>query len=153
MFKLSENNEIDRIVSTCVYIRYSPSEISTTNPPDSQVYNNIPKEDNVISLLSSYVELNSDVLHAATNNRYVDRDDIRLVNLGPISLYSNYKLSTSSGKQLEKNDHAHFVCLMYKLITSARGSDDLSFGFVCDRGRRQRELTDNKNFKGKHHVR
>ena len=41
---------------------------------------------------------------------------------------------------------------MYKLITSARNSDDLSIGFDRDRGRRQRELTNNKNIKGKYHV-
>ena len=42
---------------------------------------------------------------------------------------------------------------MYKLITSSRGSDDLSIGFDRDRGRRQRELTNNKNVKGNCHVR
>ena len=88
-----------------------------------------------------------------TNNRYVDGDDKRLVNLGPIALISNYKLTTSSGKHIENIDHAHIVSLMYKLITSSRGSDDLSIGFDRDRGRRQRELTNNKSRKGKYHVR
>ena len=41
---------------------------------------------------------------------------------------------------------------MYKLLTSSKGSDDLSIGFDCDRNRRQRELTINKTQKGKHHV-
>ena len=41
---------------------------------------------------------------------------------------------------------------MYKLITSSRNSDDLYIGFDRDRGRRQRELTTNKNMKGKNHV-
>ena len=41
---------------------------------------------------------------------------------------------------------------MYKLITSSRGSDDLSIGFDRDRNRRQRDLTNNKNIKGKYHV-
>ena len=41
---------------------------------------------------------------------------------------------------------------MYKLINSARNTDDLSSGFDRDRGRRQRELTNDKNMKGKHHV-
>ena len=94
-----------------------------------------------------------DVLHAATNNRYVDGNDIRLVNLGPYALFSNYKLTSSSGKHLENIDHAHIVCLMYKLITSSKGSDDLSIRFDRDRGRRQRELTTHKSQKGKYHVR
>ena len=153
MFKLSEKCSINRDILKCDYIRYSPSEISTINTPNSQVYINIPREDSVISLLNSYLELNFDVLHAVTNNRYVDGNDIRLVNLGPYALFSNYKLTTSSGKHLENIDHALIVCLMYKLINSSKGSDDLSIGFDRDRGRRQRELTNNKTQKGKYHVR
>ena len=153
MFKLSEKYSINRDILKCDYIRYSPSEISTINTANSQVYINIPREDSVISLLISYLELNFDVLHAATNNRYVDGNDIRLVNLGPIAVFSNYKLTTSSGKHLENNDHAHIVSLMYKLITLSKGSEDLSIGFDRDRNRRQRELTNKKTQKGKYHVR
>ena len=42
---------------------------------------------------------------------------------------------------------------MYKLITSATNSDDLSIRFDRDRGRRQRELTNNRNLKGKYLIR
>ena len=154
MFKLNEKYEINRDILKCDYIRYSPSEISTINTANSQVYINIPREDSVISLLNSYLELNLDVLHAAApNNRYADGNDIRLVNLGPIGLFSNYKLTTSSGKHLENIDHAHIVSLMYKLLTSSKGSDDLSIGFDRDRTRRRNELTNNKNIKGKYHIR
>ena len=153
MFKLSEKYELNRDILKCDFIRYSPSEISTINTANSQVYINIPREDSVISLLNSYIELNFDVLHAATNNRYADGNDIRLVNLGPIGLFSNYKLTTSSGKHLENIDHAHIVSLMYKLLTSSKGSDDLSIGFDRDRNRRQRELTNNKTQRGKYHIR
>ena len=148
MFKLIENYEIDGRILKCDYIRYSPAEISTINTANSQIYINIPREDSVISLLNSYLELNFDVLHAATNNRYVDGNDIRLVNLGVIALFSNYKLTTSSGKHLENIDHAHIVSLMYKLLTSSKGSDDLSICFDRDRNRRQRELTKTKLRKG-----
>ena len=153
MFKLNEKYENNRDILKCDYIRYSRSEISTKNTPNSQVFINIPREDSVISLLNSYLELNFDVLHAATNNRYVDGNNIRLVNLGPIALFSNYKLTTSSGQHLENIDHAHVVSLIYKLLTSSRGNDDLSFGVDRDRNRRQRELTNNKTQKGKFLVR
>ena len=153
MFKLNEKYEINRDILKCDYIRYSPSEISTINTANSQVYINIPREDSVISLLNSYLEINFDVLHAATTNRYIDGNDIRLVNLGPIAFFSNYKLATSTGKHLENIDHAHIVSLMYKLLTSSKGSDDLSIGFDRDRNKRQRELTNNKTQKGKFHVR
>ena len=153
MFKLNEKYEINRDILKCDYIRYSPSEISPINTTNSKVYINIPREDSVISLSNSYLELDFDVLHAGTNNRYVDGNNIRLVNLGPIGLFSNYKLTTSSGKHLENIDHAHIVSLMFKLLTSSKGSDDLSIGFDRDRNRRQRELTNNKTQKGKYHVR
>ena len=153
MFKLSEKDEVDRKILKCDYIRYSPSEMSTINTPNSQKHINIPREDSVISLLNSYIELNFDVLKAATSNRYADADDIRLINLGSIALFSNYKLTTSSGKHLEIIDHAHIVCLMYKLLSSSRDSDDLSIGFDRIRDRRKRELKNNKTQKGKNHLR
>ena len=109
MFKISEKYEIDRRILKCDYNRYSPSEMSTINTPNSQIYINIPREDSVISLLNSYLELNFYVLHAATGNRYVDGDDIRIVNLGPIALFSNQKLTNSSGKHLEGINHTHIV--------------------------------------------
>ena len=153
MFKLSENYEIDRRILKCDYIRYSPAEISTINTANSQIYINIRREDSVISLLNSYLELSFDVLRVDNSNRYVDANDIRLVNLGPIALFSNYKLTTSSGKHLEEISHAHIVSLMYKLLTSCKDSDDLSIGFDRNRGRRKNELTNNKTIRGKYHIR
>ena len=154
MFKLSEKYEVDRKKLKCDFIRYPPSEISTINTPNSQIYVIIPREDSVISLLNSYIEISFDVLKAATDSdRYADTDDMRLINLGPIALFSNYKLTTSSGKHLENIDHAHVVSLMYKLLSSSRDSDDLSNGFHRDRDRRKLELLDNKTQKGKFHLR
>ena len=80
MFKLSEKYEVDQKILKIDYIRYSPSEISTINTPNSQIYINIPREDSLISLLNSYNQINFDVLKAATSNRYVDTDDLRLIN-------------------------------------------------------------------------
>ena len=70
-------------------------------------------------MLKSYLDLNFDVLHAATNNRYVDNNDKWLINLAAIALISNLKLTTSFGKHLENIDHAHIISLMYKLLTSS----------------------------------
>ena len=126
MFKLSEKYQIDRKTLNCDFIRYSPSEISTKNTPNSQIYKIIPREESVFYLLNSYLEKIFDALHAATGNRYVDNNDIRLGNVGPIALCSKYKLATSSGKHLEKIEHRHTASLMYQLLTSSRDSDDLS---------------------------
>ena len=147
-----KKEEINRSILKCDYIRYSPSEKTTKNTANSQIYINIQKEDSVISLLYSYIDLNFDVLHAATSNRYKDGNDTRLVNLGPIALFSNYKLTTSSGKHFEDISHAHIVSLMYQLKTSAKDTDDLCIGFDRDKNRRRNELTNNKNIKGKYRV-
>ena len=100
MFNLCEKYEVDRRILKCDHIRYSPSEISTTNTANSQIYINLPREDSVISLLNSYIDLNFDVVHAATNNRYADGNDIRLVNLGPVALFSNYRVVNQFRKTL-----------------------------------------------------
>ena len=78
-------------------------------------------------MLGTLLRLNFDVLNAATNNRYVNGNDIPLVIEGPIALFSNYKLASSSGKHIEEIDLAHTVFLIYKLLSSARSSDDFIY--------------------------
>ena len=152
MFKLNQKYEDNKNILKCDYIRYSPSEISTMNTANSQIYINIPGADAVISLLNSYLDLNFDVLHAANKDKFADGKDINLVNLGPIALFSNYKLTIKSANYLEEFSHAQIVSLMYNLITSARDSGDFPIAFDRDRGRIQRKLTKYKNIKGKYHV-
>ena len=89
MFKLNEKYEINRDILNCDYIRYSPSEISTINTANSQIFIIIARKVSLISLFKSYLDLNSDVLQAATKNRYVDGDDIWLINLAVIALFNN----------------------------------------------------------------
>ena len=153
MFKLNENYEVDRRNLKCDYIRYFSAQTSTINTPNSQIYINIPREDSVISLLISYLDSNFEVIKKADDSRYGNGNDIRLVNLGPIALFSNFKLTTSSGKHLEDISHAHLVSSMYKLITSSENSDDLSIGFDRSPNRRKDEPALNKRVKGKYHVR
>ena len=62
-------------------------------------------------------------------------------------------MTTSSEKHLEDISHTHIVSLMYRLITSAKYSDDLSICSDCSRDRRKQELTNNKTIKGKGHLR
>ena len=153
MFKLNETYEVDQKILKCDYIRYAPAEISTINTPNSQTYINIPREDSVISLLNSYLDLNFEVIKKTDDSRYGNGNDIRLVNLAPIALFSNFILTTSSGKHLEDFSHAHLVSLMYKLLTSSKNSDDLSIGFDRSSARRRVEITNDKNVNGKFHLR
>ena len=102
--------------------------------------------------MNSYLDLSFEVVKRADNSRYANGNDIRLVNLGPVALFSNLKLTTSGGKHLEAISHAHPVSLMSKLITSSKDSNDLSIGFDNSRNRRRDELALNENIKGKHHL-
>ena len=153
MFKLNENYEVDRRILKCDFISYSPAETSTINTPNSQIYINIPREDSVISLLNSYLDLNFEVIRKADNSRCASGSGIKLFILGPIPLFSNFKMTTSSGKHLEDISHAHLVSLMYKLITSSENSDDVSLGFDRSAARQRAEITTNKNVNGKFHLR
>ena len=104
-------------------------------------------------MLNSYLDLIFEVFRKTDNSGYANGNDIGVVNLGPIAFFSNFNLTTSSGKLLEDVSHAHFVSLMYILITSSKDSDDLSIGFDRCRNRRRDELAENKNIKGKYHIR
>ena len=136
MFELNEKYKVDRRFLKCDFDRYSSSKKCKIITANSQTYISIPGEDSVTSLLNSYLDLSFEVFRKADNSRYSDGNEILLVNLGPIAFISNYKLTTSSGKQLEDFSHAHIVSLMYKIIASTKDSDDLSTGFDRDHGRR-----------------
>ena len=90
-------------------------------------------------MISSYLDINFEVVKAAENSRYANDNDIRLSNSGPIASLRNYISTTSSGKHLGDTDHAHVVPSTYKLITGSKGSEYLSIGFNIDRELRQRE--------------
>ena len=104
-------------------------------------------------MLNSYLDLNIQVIKNAEKSTHANGNDKRLVNLGPIALSTNFKLTTSSGKHLEDIKHAHLVSLMYELIKSGKDSDDLSIGFDRSRNTRKDEIALNKNIKGKYHLR
>ena len=55
-------------------------------------------------------------------------------------------------EHLEKISHAHIVSLLYRFLSSSRGSDNLSIGFHRSHDRRKQELTNNKKIKGKYHL-
>ena len=151
MLKLNENYEVGGTILKGDYKRCSLAETSTTKTSNCQIYIyiNISREDSVISSSNRYRELNFEVIKKADNSTYANCDDIRLVILGPIALFSNFNLTTSSGEHLEDISHANIVSLMFKKIPSAKDSKESSLGFDRVRKRRQREITNNKNKKGK----
>ena len=65
----------------------------------------------------------------------------RLVESGPTALYSEFRIETSSEKKSESIGHRHVASLMYKILNSSFGQNDLSIGFESSSARRQGELS------------
>ena len=86
-----------------------------------------------------------DVVHAPSNNRHTNGDVIRAANLAPIALFSDHILASSIGKSLEDISRAQTVRVLYKLVPSSRGSDEMSIGFDRDREVKQQELNHKAN--------
>ena len=154
IFNLSQKHAVDRTILKCDYNRYTAPSLSLVNGENNQIFIDIPRDDSAISLKDSYLDLDFNVINrSVAHNRDVYGEHNRLVNLGSMVFFIKYRLTSSSGKEIEEIDNAHVICLMHKLISSSRDSDDLSSGFHRSIGVRERELTHNKTTKGNCHVR
>ena len=148
MFNISQKHAVDRRIVKCDYTRFTPQLLNLVNGETNQIFIEMPREDAAFSWKDSYLEFDFFVTHrAGAHNRYVDGDNIRLINLRPIALFKKYRLTYSCGKAIQEIDNAHVICLMHKLISSSRDSDDLSIGFPRSNGVRARELTNIKTTK------
>ena len=105
-----------------------------------------------LPLKDSYLEKEIDALRGNQNERFLAADKKRLANLGPIILFSDYKLSSSSGKEIEQIDQAHIACLLYNILTSPRDYEDLSIGFTREIIIRAEERIAIKRNHGNFHV-
>ena len=143
---------MDKPIHKIEFIKYSPSSLATINNNNSNISIIFPREDAYICLQNSYFSLEFEVLKN-DDTRYADGDQISLVNFGPVALFNEAKLTTSSGKHLEKVDNLHPISLMYKLLTSNQQTSQLLYGFEESQATRRQELTNNKTEKGTFFVR
>ena len=143
---------MDKPIHKIDFIKYSPSSLATINNKNSNISIIFPREDAYICLQNSYISLEFEVLKN-DDTRYADGDQISLVNFGPVALFSEAKLTTSSGKHLEKVDNLHPISLMIKLLTSTQQTSQLMYGFEESSTIRRQELTNNKTEKGTFFVR
>ena len=146
MFSLKNKYTLEKPIHKIDFIKYSPSSLATVNNTNSNISVSLPREDAYICLQSSFISLEFEGLKN-NNTRNIDGDEISLVNFGPISLFSEAKLTTSSGKHLEKVDTLHPIALMTKLLTSTSQTSQLLYGFEESTTIRRQELTNNKNEK------
>ena len=147
MFSLKSKYALEKPIHKIGFIKYSPSSLATINNVNSNISISLPREDAYICLQHSFISVEFEVLKN-DNTRYADGDEISLVNFGPVALFSEAKLTTSSGKHLEKVDNLHPICLMYKCLTSSQQTSQLMYGFEESTTIRRQELTTNKTEKG-----
>ena len=152
VFSLKNKYTLEKPIHKIDFIKYSPSSLATVNNTNSNISVSLPREDAYICLQNSFISLEFEVLKN-NNTRFADGDEISLVNFGPISLFSEAKLTTFSGKHLEKVDNLHLISLMYKCLTSTKSTSQLLYGFEESETIRRQELTNNKNEKGTFLVR
>ena len=152
LFSLKNKYAMDKPIHKIDFIKYSPSSLATINNNNSNISIIFPREDAYICLQNSYISLEFEVLKN-DDTRYADGDQISLVNFGPVALFSEAKLTTSSGKHLEKVDNLHPISLMHKLLTSNQQTSQLMYGFEESQATRRQELTTNKTEKGTFFVR
>ena len=143
---------MDKPIHKIDFIKYSPSSLATINNNNSNISIIFPREDAYICLQNSYISLEFEVLKN-DDTRNADGNQISLVNFGPVALFSEAKLTTSSGKHLEKVDNLHPISLMYKFLTSNQQTSQLMYGFEESQATRRQELTNNKTEKGTFFVR
>ena len=152
MFASKSKYTLDKPVHKIYFIKYSPSSLATVNKANSNISISLPREDAYECLQNSYNSLEFE-LPKNDNTRYTNGDEISLVNFGPVALFSEAKLTTSSGKHLENVDNLHRISLLIKLLTSTQQTSQLMYGFEESGTIRRQELTNNKTEKGTFFVR
>ena len=101
MFSLKSKYTLEKPVHKIDFIKYSPSSLATININYSNISISLPREDACICLQHSFLSVEFKILKN-DDTRYANSDEINLVTFGPVALFSEAKLTTSSGKHLEK---------------------------------------------------
>ena len=111
IFSLKNKYALDKPFHKIDFRKYSPNALSTVNNDNSNISISLPREDSYICLQNSYITIDFEVIKN-DNTRYVNNDALGLINFGPVAFFSEAKLTTSSGKHLEKVDNLHLISLM-----------------------------------------
>ena len=116
LFSLKNKYALDSPIHEIALSKYSLSSLATANSTKSNIFPSFQRQDAHICLQNSFISTEFEVLKQDTT-RYVDNNQINLVNFEPIAFFSEAELVTSSGKLLDKVDILQAVCLMYSLLT------------------------------------
>ena len=101
IFSLKNKYALDKPIQKSDISKYSPISLATINENNPNFSISLPREDAYISLQNSYLSVDFEVLRQ-DDTRYANGDQISLINFGPVALFSEAKLTTSSRNHLEK---------------------------------------------------
>ena len=102
----------DRSILECDYIRQTPQSIFSADRANEQFYNDLLREDSVISLEVICPKKQFDFLREDDNEGFSAADSTRLVNLGSIAFFNENILSSSIGREVDCTDQTQNACLI-----------------------------------------
>ena len=101
MFSLKSKYTLIKPIHKIDFIKYSPSSLVTINNNNSNISTSLPRKGGYICLQDSFISVEFEVLKN-DDTRYANGDEIILVTFGPVALFSETKLTTSSGNTWKK---------------------------------------------------
>ena len=100
-FSLINKFALDKPFQKIDFIKYSPISLATINTINSNISISLPRENAYLCIQNSYITVDFEVLKQ-DDRKYADGDQIELVNFGPVALFSEAKLKTSSENYWKK---------------------------------------------------
>ena len=143
LFSLKNKYALEKHIHKIDFIKYSPNSSPKINNNISSISISFPKDAAYICLQNSYISVDFERLKQ-DDTRYADGDQISSINFGTVALFSEAKLTTSSGKHLEKVDNLRIISIMHKLLTSQQQTSEMMNGFEESVAFRRQELTNTK---------
>ena len=97
IFRRHEGYEVDGSILECDYVRQTPPTLNFKSNQNQQNDIHIPREDSVISLKDSYLELDFNAKQSIIKD-YANGTGLSLINLRPIASFREIKVTTIGGK-------------------------------------------------------
>ena len=114
LFSLKNEHALDKPIHKIDFSKFSPNSLATINNNNSNISISLPREGAYNCLQNLCIPVDFEIL-MQDDTRYADGDKINLYNFGDFALFSEAKLTTSSGKQWKKVDKLPIISIMHNV--------------------------------------